>query len=165
VGSPGIQFPITTRPPGRVTRNHRLGHIEWPGREHRPEDADDEIEAPVLESAQIRRVALLEPAVVEAELLRSRISGGDEVAGDIDAQDIGPELGRRNRCGAVTATEIQHPHPLADVQIADERLSTLPHGRRDASEVALLPQRLVRIHHALSPVDLGDGPRRSPGRP
>src|SRR5207247_4358508 len=47
---------------------------------------------------------------------------------------------------------VPSPHPrsktfsAADYQLLDERLATLSHALRNASEVALLPQRSVRIH-------------------
>ena len=62
VGSSGIQLPMTMRPPGRATRTISFATSNGLGREHRTEDAHDEIEPLVLEVHEIGGVALLETA-------------------------------------------------------------------------------------------------------
>jgi hypothetical protein len=132
---------MTIRPP-----HHLLGHVERLGREHRAEDADDEVERLVRQPLQVGRVTLLEPAVRETFGVRASIAGLDEVAGDVDAQHLRAEARRRNRRRAVAAAEVQHLEPLRDADALDERRAALAHGVGDAREVALLPQGLVGIH-------------------
>ena len=57
--------------------------------EHRAEDADDEVEALVVEPAQVGRVALLESQVLQSERLGAGVPRRDEVGGDVDAEDLG----------------------------------------------------------------------------
>ena len=66
-----IGDPVSHHDPtaGPCHANHLLRDIERSRREHRPEDADDEVEAVVLELVQVRCVAFLEP-----ELVRPRAS-------------------------------------------------------------------------------------------
>jgi hypothetical protein len=49
VGSWGIQFPMTIRPPGSGHAHHLLGDIERPRREYGSRDAHDEIKAAVFQ--------------------------------------------------------------------------------------------------------------------
>src|SRR5439155_4662259 len=70
--------------------------------------------------------------------------------------------------GPVTASEVQHLEPRGDSQRRDERLAALSHALRDASEVALFPECLVRIHRLrfLSSVQVRSDERRLyPGPP
>ena len=57
-----------------------------------------------------------------------------------------PSLRRRQRRGPVAAAEVQDLEPVGDPERLHERLAALAHALRDAREVALLPERLVRIH-------------------
>jgi hypothetical protein len=59
VGSFGIQFPITIRPPGRVTRTISLATSNGPWREHRSKDAHDEIKRMILQLLQIGGITFL----------------------------------------------------------------------------------------------------------
>src|ERR1019366_1646060 len=131
--------------------DHLLRHVERPGGEHRPEDAHHEIEAIVLDLVQIRRIALLEAAVREAELLGTRVAGLDEVAGDVDPKHVRPEPRLRQSRGPIAAPEVHDLEPLGDPQRRGQRLPALPHRPRDTREVPLLPQRLVRIHPVQPP--------------
>src|SRR5205085_2374465 len=81
-----VRDPVPHDDPASGPRHpdHLLRHVEGLRREHRTEDADDEVEAVVLELVQIARIAFLEPAVRDAERLRTTIAGLDEVAGDVD---------------------------------------------------------------------------------
>ena len=128
--------------------HHLLGHVERSRREHRAEDADDQVEGIVAEAFEVRGVALLEPAVREAFGLRPSIPRFHEIARDVDAEHVGSEPRCRQRGRAVAAAEVENLHPLTDPDVADERLAALPHARCDAGEVALLPERFVRIHPA-----------------
>ena len=83
--------------------------------------------------------------LVTPRLSARALPASNEVAGDVDAQYVGPKPRRRQRRRPVAASEIQNLEPVGDSQRPDERLAALPHALRDASEVALLPECLVRI--------------------
>src|SRR6266480_256062 len=70
-----------------------------------------------------------------------------------------PELRRRQGGRAVAAAEVQDVEPRGDPERRHEGLATLPHALRNASEVALLPECLVRIH-LITPSN--GGGKRSP---
>ena len=123
-----------------------LGYLEGPRSEHRPEHADAEVEAVILEPLQVRGVALLESAVGETKALCSFVARRDEIARDVDTQDLGPEPRRRQCRGPVTASEVQDLQTAGDSQALDECLAARSHALGDASEVALLPERLVSVH-------------------
>src|SRR5262249_58126016 len=95
---------------------------------------------------QVARIALLEPEVRETMLPGTVVSGLDEVAGDVDAQHVRPAARRGQRRCAVATAEIEYPEPRLHAEALDQRLTALPHALRDAGEVALLPECLVRIH-------------------
>src|SRR5207248_283634 len=99
---------------------------------------------------QIGRIALLEPAVGETEALCSTVAGLDEVVGDVDTQDVRPEPRSRYRGGPVAASEVEDAESVGDSQLLDERLAAFSHALGDASEVALFPECLVRIHRLAS---------------
>src|SRR5436190_5626820 len=130
--------------------HHLLGHVEGLGREHGAEDAHHEVERVGGELAQVASVALLEPEVRETMLLRAAVSGLDEVAGDVDAQHVRPAARRGQRRGAVSTAEIEHLEPRVDAEALDHRLAALTHALRDAGEVTLLPECLIRIHASRS---------------
>src|SRR5207244_11255766 len=69
-----------------------------------------------------------------------------ELAGDVVTQDVGPEPRLRHCRVPVPAPEVQDLESVGDAKRLDQRLTTLSHALRDASEVALLPKRFVRIH-------------------
>ena len=52
--------------------------------------------------------------------------------------------------GAVAAAQIEDVDALGDPDSIDERFAAFAHARRDAGEVAFLPERLVRIHRRSS---------------
>ena len=56
-----------------------------------------------------------------------------------------PSSRRRQRGRAVAAAEVEHVHARLDAERADQLLAALAHGRGDPGEVALFPERLVRI--------------------
>ena len=74
------------------------------------------------------------------------VPSGYEVAGDVDAEHVGSEARRGQRGRAVAAPEIEDAKAVGDVEVLDERLTAVAHGLGDAGEVALLPERLVRVH-------------------
>src|SRR5204863_1501444 len=131
---------------------HQLpGDVERPGREHRAEDTDDEVEGIVRELAQVGRITLLEPAVRQIRRLRASAAGLDKVSRDIDAEYVGAQSGRGQRGRAVAASQVQHLRSCCDADAGHDSLSALAHSRRDPGEVALLPQCLIRIWiHELS---------------
>src|SRR5262249_28005516 len=53
---------------------------------------------------------------------------------------------RTSRGGAVAAPEIQDLEPPGDAERRDERRAALAHGLRNSGEIALFPQRFVRVH-------------------
>ena len=113
-----------------------LGDVERLRREHRSEDADDEVEASSSRSAGSMR-RLLGTGSCRGPASARVVAGLDEVARDVDTQHVRAEPRRRQRGGAVTAPEVQDLEPVGDPQFLDERLAALSHRRRDASEVAL----------------------------
>ena len=145
VGSPGIQLPITMRPPGLVTRTISAAVSNGRGANIAPKIDHDEVERLVVETGEVRGVALLEGAVGEPELLGAVRAGGDQVRGDVDAPNGRAALGGGDGRGAVAAPEVEHGDAGVDADALDEVLAARPHRRRDPGEVALLPQRLVGI--------------------
>ena len=95
VGSPGIQLPMTIRPPGRVDPHHLPGDVEGARGEHRSEHGEDEVEAAVGEAGEVGGVAFLEAQVVEAGRGGAGIAGGDQVRGDVDSEHLRRRRGRR----------------------------------------------------------------------
>jgi hypothetical protein len=91
-----------------VTLTISLATSKRLGSEHRPEDADHEVEALVIELVQVRSVALLKGEVGQAQFLCARLARRDQVAGDVDAKDVRAQLSCRHRGGPVPAAEIQH---------------------------------------------------------
>src|SRR4051794_10258707 len=89
-------------------------------------------------------------AVLKALLPGAPVPGLDQVSRDIDAQHVRPESRRRDRGRPVAAAEIQDLEPARDPEPRDERFPAFSHGLRDASEVSLLPERLVRIHQSVT---------------
>jgi hypothetical protein len=136
---------MTIRPPGTRHAHHLPGDVERLGREHGAEDTDDQVERAIRDRLQVRRVALLEAAVRQAQLRGSPVARLHQVARDIDAEDIRPRLRRRHGRGAVAAAQVEHFEPFADTDGPHQRFPAFAHGRRNAGEVALLPQRLVRV--------------------
>src|SRR5262249_57245860 len=84
--------------------------------------------------------------VGEMMLPSAVVSGFDEVAGDVDAQHVRPAARRRQRRRAVSTAEIEHLEPRLHAEALHHRLAAFAHALRNAGEVALLPERLVRIH-------------------
>src|SRR6185437_2257275 len=126
-----------------------LRDVEWPGREHRAEDRDDEVKAVVPEVFQVGRVAPLEAEVGEAELLGPRVSRRDEILCDVDAEDVRAKLRLGDRRRAVAATEIEDVEARRYSQGGHERLTAVAHRCGYPREVPLLPKRLVRVHGRL----------------
>ena len=125
--------------------DHLLSDPERIGSEHRAEDADRHVEARVIEQAEVRGIALLEAQVGQPELLRPRIPGRDQVAGDVDPQYVRAQLSRGHSGGPIAATQVEQLESLGDPKAPNERLAALSHRRGDLCEVALLPECLVRI--------------------
>ena len=80
-------------------------------------------------------------------------------------EHVGPEPRRRDRGGAVAAAEVEHLEPVRDRRALDQRLAAVAHARGDAGEVALFPERFVRIHRRSPPLAIGTpaGWLRPPG--
>src|SRR4029077_18884755 len=106
------------------------------------EDADDEVEGLILEPSQIGRIAFLEPDVRKALRLGPPVPGLDEVAGDIDAQNVCAALRGGQSRRAIAASEIQDLEPALDPERANERLATLAHACGNTREVAFFPKGL-----------------------
>ena len=112
VGSPGIQLPMTIRPPGRVTRTISLATSNGRGANIAPKMLTTRSKRVVVEVGQIAGVAFLEAQVREARLLRPPVAGLDEVARDVDAEHVGAEPRGRQRGRAVAAAEVEHLEAL-----------------------------------------------------
>ena len=97
-------------------------------------------------SVELAGVALLKPQVVEAGLGGALVARVHEVPRDVDAEHVGPETGRGDRGRAVAAAQVEDVDALCDPDPINERGAAVAHARRDAGEVAFLPERLVRIH-------------------
>ena len=143
-----VRNPVPHDDPAAGPRHagHFLGDVERLRREHRPEDADDEIERVVLEIAQVGGVAFLKLAIREALGLGAPVAGLDKVGGDIDPEHIRAQSRFRQRGRSVAAAEIEDLHALRDAEFLDQLLPAFSHAFRDAGEVALFPKRFVRIH-------------------
>jgi hypothetical protein len=88
----------------------------------------------------------LEPAVGQAQRCGSSVAGSDEVAGDVDAEYVRAELRSGHRRGHVAGPEVKDVEAGGDPDLIDVPFAAGAHGRRDPGEVALLPQRFVRVH-------------------
>ena len=132
-------------PAGASHADHLLRYVERARREHRAEDADDEIEARVLDAREVGRIALLEAEIIEIAGAGALIAGGNEIGGDVDAEDGGAARGGRHSRGSVAAAKVEDAHARLDAKSGDELLTAVAHGCGDAGEVAFLPQRLVGI--------------------
>ena len=126
VGSPGIQLPMMIRPPGRVTRTISLATSNGRGREHRAEDAHDEIERLVVQVGEVARVPFLKRQVREALFLGPTVPGLDEVSAQCRRRALGPEPSGGNGRGPVATAEVQHLESLGD---ADRSTSASPLSR------------------------------------
>src|SRR5262249_37373611 len=95
---------------------------------------------------QVTGVAFLERAIGKTFRFRAPIAGLHEVARDVHAQHLRTAARCRQRRGAIAAAEVEHLETARDAESLDQRLAALTHALRDAGEVALLPEYLVRIH-------------------
>ena len=114
VGSLGIQLPITMRPPRLGDPHHLLGDIEGLGRKHGAKHGERQVKRVVGDAFQIGRVAFLKLQVVQTRFGRPLVPGFDEVPGNVDSQDVGPQTGERQRRRAIAAAEVQHPKRRRD---------------------------------------------------
>ena len=108
------------RPPGRVTRTISFATSNGFGANMAPKMLTTRSKRLIGEFAQIGGIAFLEPAVRQARLLRAPVAGFDKIARDIDAEDVGAQLGRRQGGGAVAAPQVEHFHALGDAESGDE---------------------------------------------
>ncbi len=114
---------MTMRPPGRVTRTISLATSNGRGANIAPKIDTTRSNRSSARSVSARRVALLEPEVVEAFVGGALVPGLDEVAGDVDAEHVGAAARRGDRGGAVAAAEVEHLESLGDAEPIDERLA------------------------------------------
>src|SRR6185369_16343962 len=105
-----------------------------------------EVERAVRDALEVACIAFMEAKIPEPGLRGPLVACLDEVAGDVDAGDVGAELRERERRGAVAAAQVQHLDRRFDAERAGHRLAGLAHECGDRGEVALLPECLVRIH-------------------
>ena len=145
VGSPGIQLPMTIRPPGLVTRTISRAVSNGRGANIAPNRVTTKSKLRVGDPGEVAGVALLETQIVEAGGLGAGVAGGDQIFGDVDAEHVGAEPGGGQGRGAVAAAEVEDLHARRDAERGDQLLTAFAHGLGDPGEVALLPQRLVRI--------------------
>ena len=110
---------MTIRPPGLRHPDGLLGHLEGLGGEHRPEDAEHQVEPSVLEVAEIGCVALLESAVGQAEVAR-------------------PLFPASTRLLAIST-----PRTLAPSRAAGSAVVPSPHPRSRTSSPLVMPSSLT----------------------
>src|SRR5204863_6533486 len=95
------------------------------------------------------RVAFLKPAVSQPLLRGPPIPSLHQVARDIDAEHVRSQSRRRNRGGAIAASEIQDSEPSGDSKLPHQCLSTVAHRVSNTREVAFFPEGLVRIQRSI----------------
>ena len=133
--------------------HHLLGHVERPGREHRAEDADDEVEAarPPARSGRSAspswnrsssRPSASARRLPASTRLRAMSTPSTSAPSRAAGSAVVPSPQPRSRTSS----------PLVMPSSLDQRLAALAHARRDAGEVALLPECLVRVHLRLQSV-------------
>ena len=106
---------MTIRPPGFVTRTISARR-RTVGREHRPEDGDDEIER--LVGHAVRWLASpCSKRTLSRPSLRRAGAGLDQVPRDVDDQDVGAEARRGQRGRAVAAAEVEDVHAVGDPEL------------------------------------------------
>jgi len=127
-------------PPTRLRHpDHLLRHVERSGREHGTEHGHNEVEYVIAKLFEIRRIALLKPAIGKCEFCGPPVACCYKIGGDIDAQDICRKSCSRQRCRSIAAPEIEHFETLRDVQRPDQFLTAFPHGLGDAREIPPFP--------------------------
>ena len=131
----GIQYPShATSGPSHA--DHLLCHVERLGREHRSEDAHNEVEAlvPARSSHTHRLLDLSREALSFARLFPAR-----QVPRDIYAQHVAPSF-------ASGSAVVPSPQPRSKTlrpfvtPCLYERLAALSHALRDAGKVAFSPR-------------------------
>ena len=123
VGSPGIQFPITIRPPGRVTRTISFATSFGRGANIAPKI---ETTRSKLSSARSSRFVASPPwnfRLSQPELLCPRVARRDEVLGDVDAENVRARLRLGDGGRTVTTAEVKNVHARGDTYRPDERLA------------------------------------------
>ena len=107
VGSFGIQLPITTRPPGLVTRTISLAtstglRCFYVPNTERVKSNDWSLTPCRLHASPSLKVSRLSPS-----LRGSFVSGTNEVRGNVDSNNFRPQTCQRNRRGAIAAAKVQ----------------------------------------------------------
>jgi len=122
VGSPGIQLPMTMRPPGFVNAHHLLGDVQRLGRKHRAKDRNHQIERTVGDTFQDCMRLLPETSLAETRLRGALVPGFHQVPGDVDSQYLRSGSGQRKRRGAISAAEIRNAQRRRDRERLNELL-------------------------------------------
>ena len=94
---------MTIRPPGRVTRTISLATSKGFGANMAPKMLTTRSNVLSCSPARSSRIAFLKPEVRETLLLHTPVPGLDQVARDIDAQNVRAKLRRRQGRRAVAA--------------------------------------------------------------
>ena len=98
------------------------------------------------DALEVGGVALLETEVVEPGRLGAFIARSDEVGGNVDAKHVGAEFRRPEARSCRRRSRGRAPScPGWMPKVVDEILAALAHRLGDAGEVALFPERPVRI--------------------
>ena len=105
-------------PAGPGHAHHLARDVERPRREHRAEDADDEVEAFVGDAVRSDASPCSKRRLGRPAASRARVAGGDEVRGNVDAEHIGAAPGRGKRRRAVAAAEVEDLHARRDAERA-----------------------------------------------
>src|SRR5579862_7494440 len=98
---------------------------------------------------EVGGIAFLKCAIWQALLFGAPVPSLDQIARNIDTQNVRTEF-RRGYCRrAIAAAEIEHLESLRDVDATDERFTAFTHGVRDAREVAFFPEHLIWIRGSI----------------
>jgi hypothetical protein len=137
----------TSTRPGKAP--HLLGDVVRPVRKHGAKNANDMVKTAFIQLPQIGCVANLKPAICELFPGCSSVAGSEKIAGDVDAERVGPKPGRGQSSGSIAASRIQNLEPSCDSERFDERFATFSVALCDAYKIAHFPKRFVRIHRCL----------------
>ncbi len=154
VRNPIAHDDAATRPgyAGHLTR-----YVKRPRSKHGAEDGQRQIEGFVLNILQMAGISFLKFQARETLRFRSLVAGLDEIAGDIDSGHVCARPCQRYRRCPIAATEIENLERGTNTEGVNQRFSGLAHETRNFSEVAFLPQCLVRICdglvHGAAPAD------------
>ena len=139
---------MTIRPPGRVTRTISLATSNGLGANIAPKMLTTRSKLRSASSLRLEASPSWNRQFVRPSACARLFPASTRLLAMSTPRTSAPSLRRRQRGRPVAASEVEHLQSRGDAESGDERLAALSHARRDAREVALLPQCLVRIHFA-----------------